>query len=289
MNNGDLGSIAIIGAGNMAFRLGIALAEAGIDIKAVYNRNRENGEKLVRALNRNCLSTQFYDSLDAVPEVDLMIIAVSDDAIQGVAEAIGKSVHAGKCTVVHTSGATDSQVLLSSGCPYGVLYPLMTLSKSKNVNFNIVPFLLEGSDEKVRDMEVKIVTKLGSEYKFMGSQDRLRMHAAAVFSCNFVSYMLSLAHELVKDNPVFLMPLTIETVRKYFMMLDPKLTITGPARRGDLKTLGQHEQLLEQLGMEKHLEVYRYISEKIMEDFCENGEALEKIRTKKRNTNSIIQ
>lgn len=251
----------------MAFRLGTAFSEAGIEIKAVINRNRDNGEKLVRALKRHGQNTEYFSDFDTSPVCDITVIAVSDDAIPSVAGKIGKSRLAGKTAVVHTSGATDISVLETTGCRYGVFYPLMTLSKSKDVNFNIVPFMLESEDPELRDEMRGLVESLGAEYRFCSSQDRLRMHAAAVFSCNFVSYMLSIAQDIVKDNPVFLMPLTIETVRKYFMMLNPDLTITGPARRGDITTLEKHIGLLEDMGMHENAEMYRYISEAIMKKF----------------------
>lgn len=281
MDINDL-SIAIIGAGNMGFRLGIALAEAGLNITSVYNRSRKNGEKLVRALNKNKENTSYYESLDEMPLCDLIIIAVSDDAIEETARLVAGSKHYDKCIVVHTSGATPSDAVKCTGKSYGVFYPLMTLSYAKNVNFKIVPFLIEASDEKTAGILPLLAEKLGAESKFMSSRDRLRMHAAAVFSCNFVNYMIKMAHEIVKDNPIYLLPVTIETVRKYFLMLDPKLTITGPARRGDVKTMQKHMDLLSEMGFERHRKMYEFISSEIMKDFC--GMTLEEaIEEKQKN------
>ncbi len=260
-------SANIIGAGNMGFRLGLALAERGYEIKAVWNRSRENGEKLVRALNKNISGTIFADEMENLPHADITIIAVSDDAIRNTAELLHKAGAADDTILVHTSGATDISVLDFGHNKYGVLYPLMTLSKSKSMDFGLVPFLLEASDNETGDILASIATDLKAEYKFMSSEKRLKMHTAAVFSCNFTSYMLSLAYDLTKENPVFLLPLTIETVRKFYLMLNPDLTVTGPARRGDIKTMERHIELLQRLGKEEHREVYEFLSGKIYDNY----------------------
>ena len=260
-------TISIIGAGNMGFRLGIAFAEKGWNVSAVYNRNRETGEKLTRALIRNGSETVYCDTISAVPETDITIISVSDDFIENAAKEYGKTHPGSKTALLHTSGATSLSVLSVSGCRYGVIYPLMTLSKIKSIDFSIVPFLLETDDESVKEKEIALIKSLGAEYKFVDSEKRLDMHTSAVFCCNFVSYMLGLAFDLVKDNPVFMMPLATETVRKFFLMLDPDATITGPARRADMKTIERHLQVLADKKMDEHYEVYRFLTDKILEKY----------------------
>ena len=100
---------------------------------------------------------------------------------------------------------------------YGVLYPLMTLSKNKDLNIYIVPFLIEYSNTAVKNALIDIVNSFKAEYKISDSKDRLRMHTAAVFATNFVNYMLSLSYDISSPDFVFLLPSVMESVRKAFL------------------------------------------------------------------------
>lgn len=192
-------SISFIGAGNMAFRLSLALLEAGHTIDFIYDRTPKNGQKLVKALSANGSSTRYTDSLIDILPSEVIIIAVSDDAISQVVEELANAFPlADKLyspTVLHTSGATsisELSPLSIEWCEYGVLYPLMTLSKGKNIDFSEVPFLLESNAPKAEKILTDLAVSLKAEYLFCDSEKRLRMHCAAVFSCNFVN--LSLIH-----------------------------------------------------------------------------------------------
>ena len=72
--------ISIVGAGNMAFRLGIALRDAGHDICAVWSRRRDAGEKLTSILNSEGGSTRYTQDLADLIDSQIIILAVSDNA-----------------------------------------------------------------------------------------------------------------------------------------------------------------------------------------------------------------
>jgi predicted short-subunit dehydrogenase-like oxidoreductase (DUF2520 family) len=80
----------------------------------------------------------------------------------------------------------------------------------------------------------------------LDSSQREVLHLAAVFTNNFANHMLFWAKTLVDAEGLdfnLLRPLARETVEKAFF-LTPELAQTGPARRGDLKTMQSHiEQL----------------------------------------------
>lgn len=262
-------SFSIIGAGNMAFRLSLSLLEVGHKIEWICDRTPKNGEKLVKALSGNGSSARFTSSLEEILASEIIIIAVSDDAIPQIVErlhsALTDAPEKHSPAIFHTSGATDIDVLSplkNDNCEYGVLYPIMSLSKGKNINFSEVPFLLETPFEKAEKILTGIAVSLKAEYLFCDSQKRLRMHCAAVFSCNFTNYMLSLAYEVAGDKATFLIPSTIETVRKAFMVHPDKMQ-TGPALRGDKNTMLKHLELLRSLGMNEEEEIYKIISDRI--------------------------
>lgn len=260
--------ISFAGAGNAAFRLSIALKSAGFEVPFIWGRNEKSGVQLASILNKheyNPLSlsdTAYASDISELNESDVIILAVSDDAIKEVFSKISliPSVVSGKTVVCHTSGATSISAV-SSVPSYGVFYPLMTLSKAKPVDMKIVPFLLEVSDENSRSVLVNMTESLGSEYMICNSDERMRMHVAAVFVSNFVNYMAALAYDVSVPHHVFLLPLAIETVRKAFLYGHPSLVQTGPAVRGDISTIEKHLDILEDTP--EHRQVYELLSKLI--------------------------
>lgn len=272
---------AFIGAGNVAFRFALAMQENGYNISAVYNRTAKSRDRLVKALRANGASTAGAERPEDLRTASLIVIAVTDDAIEQVAKELKDALSGPKAAaagneavpampaVVHTSGATPLSVLkpLSDiGCPCGVMYPLMTLNRNKNIDFRDVPLLLESDTEELGQMLDAIAADLGSEHYFYSSGNRLKMHVAAVFTTNFVNYLLGLAFPIVQHDHPLLIPSTIEAVRNAFLHT-PASTLTGPARRGDMETVNKHLELLRSMGLTEQEEIYRLFTEKIMRKY----------------------
>ena len=78
-------------------------------------------------------------ALDEVPDADITIIAIADDAIAEVSSKIKNGF------VVHTSGSVDLNNL-QNATRKGVFYMLQTFSKDKKVNFHEIPFCLEAEN-----------------------------------------------------------------------------------------------------------------------------------------------
>lgn len=268
--------ISIIGAGNIAYRFTQALHESGQSIDYVYNRTRLKAEKLCKYLKSIGSGALPADNPGQLFNSEIIIIAVSDDAIRKVVEELVECISEAKIReserqepfpiFLHTSGATDIEVLSpldKLGYHTGVIYPLMTLSKTKNIDFCEVPFLLESHVPQVRAIMEELVIPFKCDYSFCDSEKRLRMHAAAVFSCNFINYILELAFEVSGNWSTYLLPTTLEMVRKSFLK-SPQEMRTGPAVRGDLETISRHLEMLGKLGMKEHEEVYRLLTENII-------------------------
>jgi len=145
--------ISFWGSGNVAYRLSIALKAVGFAIPFICCRNNESAQKLVHILNKNDNNphniqeiTEYTNDFNLLADSDIVIIAVSDDAIKELAQKFYKInfLQNKKPVILHTSGASSLEDLDSAG-KYGVLYPLMTLSKVKPVDFKLVPFLIEFS------------------------------------------------------------------------------------------------------------------------------------------------
>lgn len=264
-------TISFIGAGNVAFRLSIALQIAGHKIECICNRNIEKAEQIVRAIRRHKGTAVATSDFTQIPASDIIIIAVSDSAIQEVIREL--STRESSSLIVHTSGASTLSLLKDAGLTrYGVFYPLMTLSRNKDLDSKMIPFLLEASSKAEEKRLIDLVDSLKAEYRICNSQKRLQMHTAAVFSTNFINYMLSLSYDIAYPDFTFLLPCAIETVRKAFLNT-PSVSQTGPAARADQTTIENHLQLLKEKGFDKQYEVYQLLTQQIMEKYSPNKES----------------
>ena len=72
-------SISLIGSGNVATHLGLALKKNNYQITQVYSRTLVNAEKLAAILNAGATN-----NLSALKTVDLIIISVKDNSITKV-------------------------------------------------------------------------------------------------------------------------------------------------------------------------------------------------------------
>lgn len=262
-------TISFIGAGNVTFRLSIALQMAGHKIECICNRNIEKAEQVARAVRRHKGTAIATDDPTKIPSSDIIIIAVSDSAISQVAVQLANREDS---LIVHTSGAGALSLLKDAGIRrYGVFYPLMTLSKNKDLDIKMIPFLLETLGKTEEKMLTELVDSLKAEYRICNSQKRLQMHTAAVFSTNFINYMLGLSYDISYPDFTFLLPCAIETVRKAFLN-KPSVSQTGPAARADMVTIEKHLQLLKEKGFDKQYEVYQLLTNQIMEKYSSNKE-----------------
>ena len=230
--------ISLIGSGNVATHLGAAFKNAGHRIVQVYSKNMHNA-----ALLAYHIGAEAIDDLKQIStETDLFVIAVKDDAIGLIAEELAKY----EILTVHTSGATDLNVLLAFSDEIGVFYPLQTFSKTKEVDFLRVPLCIEGANEVVAKRLIELAQTISNNVSRVNSAQRKVLHLAAVFACNFPNYLYEVARGLLaKDGLDFnlLRPLILETAQKVQHSF-PEDVQTGPAIRNDKFTMDAHLQLL---------------------------------------------
>lgn len=255
-------TVAIVGAGNLAWHLAPALDNAGYPVRAVFSRDTRNARQLASRLYQAHVKTvpDFTDD-----DIDVVILAVSDDAIEQVA---GELVIPDDLLVVHTSGSTPMRVLAAADTAnMGVLYPLQTFSKGVKVNFEDIAILVEGSNAPVEHALQTMARALSPTVAAISSERRMALHVAAVFASNFTNHMIAIAFDLVEDrdlDPEWLKPLIAETLNKS-LDAGPSQAQTGPARRGDLGILRKHADFLRE--DPKLREIYTVISQHILDRY----------------------
>jgi predicted short-subunit dehydrogenase-like oxidoreductase (DUF2520 family) len=246
--------IAIIGTGNVAWQFAKAFHEKH-NVEFIYGRNANKAERLAQTVE-----SKFSTSLDQLPrDLNLYLIAISDDQIQTVAGQIPKV----SGIVAHTSGSVDLTVIPHKKS--GVFYPLQTLSKEKIVDWRKVPLCVESQDAETLETLTELGSDLTENVQLIDSQQRRAIHLAAVFACNFSNHMMANAQELLRESELdfsILKPLIEETVEKA-LEVGPDNAQTGPAIRGDENTLVKHRNLLENHA--QLLEIYNLVSQSIQD------------------------
>jgi predicted short-subunit dehydrogenase-like oxidoreductase (DUF2520 family) len=248
-------TIVLIGAGNVATQLGLALKKAGLNIIQVYSKHRSSSQKLAKLLK--CEHTNSSEKINKT--ADIYIIAVNDDVIAEVA----KQIYLSNKIVVHTSGSVEMDVLKTSSKNIGVFYPLQTFSKMKKVYFKDIPICLEANNTKTYKTLKQLALSISNNVQKINSEQRINIHIAAVFACNFTNHFYSIANDILQANKLSLdiiKPLIAETAEKIKNNLPAKMQ-TGPAIRGDKKTMDKH---LKMLANKDHKKLYQLISENII-------------------------
>lgn len=251
--------ISLVGSGRVAFHLAKALLGQGHNIVQVYARDFDKTQKFVEKIQaKACQSLQQFQP------TDLIILAVSDSAI---AELV-KQVHEffPDTLIVHTSGSTDIEVIRHVHEKAGVFYPLQTFSLERDVDWTATPLFVEATDEDDLAILSNLANSLSNRVYQYTSKQRLTLHLAAVFACNFSNYCFDMAKQVVDKEQVdfgLLYPLILETAKKATEN-DPKQMQTGPAVRGDQNILAMHQDLLAQANQYDLKQVYQLLSDGIV-------------------------
>lgn len=256
----QFGKIAIIGAGNTAYTLCKVLKSKGIEPFCIYVRNPEKAEKV-----REDLGVEVVFSYEKVLESDLAIIAVNDDAISEVAAHLIDY----KGLVVHTSGTKPSE-LLNRSMRFGVFYLLQTMSKTREISFDEIPLLIYANSPDDVEMLSRFAKQFSNKVEFCDDEQRKAIHLAAVYVSNFTNVMLGIGGKLLKENGLSLdlmRPLVMEMMKKSFE-ISPEKALTGPARRGDFATIGEHEKMLAYNPDE--LAIYMILTDYIIDKYQKN-------------------
>ena len=251
--------ISFIGAGRLASQLAPALATHH-SIACVYSRDLAKAHTLAKRVD-----AQACDDLTALPtDTDLVIIAVSDRAIADVIAAV--HTHLPNTLIVHTSGSTAMSVLSTLHPRAGVFYPLQTFSFERATDWPQTPLLIEAAQATDLASLHTLATQLSERVYHYTSAQRLSLHLAAVFACNFSNYCYDMAKQVLDAQDAdfgLLYPLMLETAFKA-TQADPKTMQTGPAMRGDTTIIAMHQAMLEQASQTDLLAAYQLLSQQIV-------------------------
>lgn len=243
-------SIVILGTGNIAKHLVGALSKVKeVRLAQVVGRNQE---QLLWFSGFSPISTDF----ESVMKADVYLIAVKDDAIIEVSKYLSNK----KGIVAHVSGATPMDDIPHEN--RAVFYPLQSFTEGRPLNFKTIPFCIEAHREESAEILKGLARHLSDHVYDIDTHQRKKLHLAAMFASNFSNYLYGVGEKLCNEEGLpfdLLKPLILETAEK-IQVMSPKEAQTGPARRGDIKTMQAHLALL---GDEEQKEIYSLLSEAI--------------------------
>ncbi|MBE7176050.1 MAG: DUF2520 domain-containing protein [Mucilaginibacter polytrichastri] len=255
--------ISLIGSGNVATHLAAAFRNAGHVLVQVYSRDPQHAAMLAYHVGAGPVS----DLAMLRDDIDLLLIAVSDDAIPDIVNALNGQRNA---LVAHTSGSTPLFVL-EKFAKAGVFYPLQTFSKTVSVDMRQVPVCIEGASREAFFTLQNLASDISNQVEEIDSERRFILHIAAVFTSNFVNYLYAAGRQLLEKHALdfsLLRPLIMQSAVKV-MDADPAAVQTGPAVRNDRRIMDRH---LERLQSEPDLaRLYAYISEAIVKSAQEQN------------------
>jgi len=224
--------LIVVGPGRAGSSLALAAESAGHDVVGVLSRH----------------PVERWASLEwdtALPEADVVLVAVRDEAIPEVAARIAP--YAERVGVVaHLSGFTPVLALheiQEQGTAVGGFHPLQSLPDPET-GARALPgsFVAIGGDQLGVDLLTHLATSLGMEPFRLDDTARPAYHAAAAAAANFVVTALAVSGDLFRAagvDPNVSRPL-VETVVANVFDKGAAASLTGPIARGDIETVVGH-------------------------------------------------
>jgi predicted short-subunit dehydrogenase-like oxidoreductase (DUF2520 family) len=230
---------AIIGTGNMAWFMGHVCAKAGFHCRGIYGRDEKAAHTLADAIG-----TQTFSPADDLPEeTDMVVLAVSDRAIQTVAATLRLPRHT---VLVHTSGMVSGNVLRPITPDYGVVWPVYSIQKHMLPQHRNIPCAWEASSANSAGKVQQLIHSFSDRPFLATAQQRQWLHLAAVLGNNFINHLMAISAQIctAEQLPFFVLKPLLEQTFGNIERQNPFTAQTGPARRGDQATIQKHLEML---------------------------------------------
>ncbi len=238
-------SIGIVGGGRVGAVLGAGLARAGYPVRAASGLSAASTARLAQLLPTTAVVPP-----DQVPAgVDIVLLAVPDDALPGIARGLADAgvIEAGQ-VVIHTCGAHGLAVLdpvVAVGARPIALHPAMTFTGAAGDLDRLAAGISFGvtAPVELRPLATRLVAYLGGSIEWIAEENRPLYHAALAHGANHLSTLVNEAMDRLRDAGIrqpaqVLAPLLQASLANTLAFGDAALT--GPIARGDAGTVAKH-------------------------------------------------
>jgi predicted short-subunit dehydrogenase-like oxidoreductase (DUF2520 family) len=274
--------IAMVGAGNLAGALAVALHESGYEIEQIIARGSAASLQRARRLARE-VGASAVAVAQARVRAEIIWFCVPDGAIAGAAVSLAAADWKNK-VALHSSGALTSDelaVLRERGAAVASVHPLMTFVRGSRPPLAGVPFAIEGSPKAVRTARA-IVRELQGQPFTIRKDQKQAYHAWGMFASPLLTALLAVTERVagaagVTRKAARQRVLTIlnRTLANY-ARLGAAQSFSGPIARGDAATVEKHLKIL--LAIPDAREVYVALARAALRDLpAKNRNALEKL------------
>lgn len=257
--------VGIVGGGAVGPALGAALVRAGWPVGAIATRDADRRTRF-QALVPGARA--FAEAAALIDAVDLVILAVPDDALAGVAGSL--RLYSGQA-MVHTSGALGAEVLepaMAAGTQIGSFHPLVAFADTQLAigALHGATVAIEG-DDQLAALLAEMADAIGATAVRLAPGSKAAYHAAAVLAAGgFVALLDSIVElaavtGLDESGSLSIYGRLIEQTLANARALGVARALTGPITRGDVGTLDGHIATLRRHAPDA-LPLYRALAER---------------------------
>lgn len=251
--------ITIVGSGNVAWALSHVFSSRNVKINKIVGRNKVLVKELADEID-----VPFSYSLEEISqETDLVLLCVSDGAIEKIAEQLKET----QIKVAHTAGSVPLSALSKSFPNAGVFYPFQTFTKQIPLEGMEIPVCIEALNPEMTEFLKELASLISCNIVELDSENRRKLHLAGVIANNFSNYLISESFTYLDNSHIdteLLLPILQQTIKK-LNYAHPGELQTGPAARGSVEILNNHTEML---ANNKDLQdIYKLMSEKILQHY----------------------
>ncbi len=288
---------AVLGYGKVGRVLTRSLIKSGYNISGVVDPFVLLDKKTITI---NYISYPLYRNVEELPPgIDLFFITVPDKRISHVVDELvdksrrflwyGKnggefkpfgqdSFSRNSQIVIHTAGSVSAQLLerVRECCALPLAWhPLQTFTGNEGAeHFKGVTIAIDG-DPAAIEVGRQVAMNLGAFPYIIDPSKRATYHLGGVFACNFLSALVSVSTDLLKQSGMTeksayqaLEPILVSTIKNIVKYRLPD-AITGPLTRDDHETVDKHLRALE--SQPEYREVYEILSKIILKRLGKKG------------------
>lgn len=249
--DGPYRRIGIIGTGRVASAMGLVLAPHSFEPLAIWGRNPTRCAAVATAIGR---AIAVSDVTEIVAGCDLILLALSDDALPGAIRDLADAGGTLSPFVFHVSGRSGAALLAplhAKGWPTAAIHPAMTFTGDPQAEARQMVgarFAVTGATEQAHIVAHGIVAWLGGIAVDIAEEHRPLYHAALCHGANHLVTLIAgacaaLAASGVDDPSALLAPLVQAALEN---ALEKGMAgLSGPLLRGDGQTIATHIASLE--------------------------------------------
>lgn len=239
--------LGIIGCGKVGRVLARKLVDSAlVEVTGVVNRSLASAQDATRFIGRGTP----LNSINEMPQSDLIMIATSDDRIVECAQALAAAGLVDADTLVfHCSGAHSSEVLsplAALGASTGSVHPVKSFAEPERAYQTFAgTYLGVEGDARCLSFLQESLSRCGGEVFKLAPEMKLLYHAGAVFVCNYMTALIEIGLRCFEQAGLdrqlalqIIAPFIYDTLNNN-VNLGPAKALTGPIARGDHELVRQ--------------------------------------------------